>query len=80
MAKNAHAIDRMIPEDVGGYPVNYGFVPQTVSYDGDPFDCAPTGTQTLQRSRESMRYGLVKPPADCRASGKCGGVTAPLLG
>jgi inorganic pyrophosphatase len=35
---NARVIDRMIPEDIGGYPVNYGFVPQTVSYDGDPFD------------------------------------------
>ena len=31
-------IDRVMPVDVGGYPVNYGFVPQTVSYDGDPFD------------------------------------------
>ena len=38
MAANARAIDREIPESVGGYPVNYGFVPQTVSYDGDPFD------------------------------------------
>jgi inorganic pyrophosphatase len=43
MARNARAIDRMIPEDVGGYPVNYGFVPQTVSYDGDPFDALVLG-------------------------------------
>jgi inorganic pyrophosphatase len=43
MAKNARAIDRMIPESVGGYPVNYGFVPQTVSYDGDPFDALVLG-------------------------------------
>jgi inorganic pyrophosphatase len=38
MSKNARAIDRMIPAQIGGYPVNYGFVPQTISYDGDPFD------------------------------------------
>jgi inorganic pyrophosphatase len=43
MAANAREIDRMIPEDVGGYPVNYGFVPQTVSYDGDPFDALVLG-------------------------------------
>ena len=43
MSANARAIDRMIPADVGGYPVNYGFVPQTVSYDGDPFDALVLG-------------------------------------
>jgi inorganic pyrophosphatase len=43
MAKNAPAIDRMIPEKIGGYPVNYGIVPQTVSYDGDPFDVLVLG-------------------------------------
>jgi inorganic pyrophosphatase len=43
MAANARAIDRVIPTAVGGYPVNYGFVPQTVSYDGDPFDALVLG-------------------------------------
>ena len=43
MRANARAIDRMMPESVGGYPVNYGFVPQTVSYDGDPFDALVLG-------------------------------------
>ena len=43
MAANARAIDRMMPETLGGYPVNYGFVPQTVSYDGDPFDVLVLG-------------------------------------
>ena len=43
MRRNARAIDRMIPESVGGYPVNYGLVPQTVSYDGDPFDALVLG-------------------------------------
>jgi inorganic pyrophosphatase len=43
MRANARAIDRMIPDDIGGYPVNYGFVPQTVSYDGDPFDVLVLG-------------------------------------
>ena len=43
MRKNARAIDRIIPAEVGGYPVNYGIVPQTVSYDGDPFDVLVLG-------------------------------------
>ena len=43
MRANARAIDRVMPADVGGYPVNYGFVPQTVSYDGDPFDVLVLG-------------------------------------
>ena len=43
MGANARAIDRMIPVEIGGYPVNYGFVPQTVSYDGDPFDVLVLG-------------------------------------
>jgi inorganic pyrophosphatase len=38
IARNVRVIDRIIPANVGGYPVNYGFVPQTISYDGDPFD------------------------------------------
>ncbi len=43
MRANARAIDRVIPESIGGYPVNSGFVPQTVSYDGDPFDALVLG-------------------------------------
>ena len=43
MGANARAIDRAIAESVGGYPVNYGFVPQSVSYDGDPFDALVLG-------------------------------------
>jgi inorganic pyrophosphatase len=43
MSANVRAIDRIIQEDVGGYPINYGFVPQTVSYDGDPFDALVLG-------------------------------------
>ena len=43
MQSNERAIDRMIAPKVGGYPVNYGFVPQTVSYDGDPFDILVLG-------------------------------------
>jgi inorganic pyrophosphatase len=43
MGGNRRAIDRVLPERVGGYPVNYGFVPQTVSYDGDPFDVLVLG-------------------------------------
>ena len=43
MKSNDRAIDRIIPDDVGGYPVNYGFVTQTISYDGDPFDALVLG-------------------------------------
>jgi inorganic pyrophosphatase len=40
---NTRRIDRVMPADIGGYPVNYGFVPQTISYDGDPFDALVLG-------------------------------------
>jgi inorganic pyrophosphatase len=43
IARNALEIDRVMPESLGGYPVNYGFVPQTISYDGDPFDALVLG-------------------------------------
>jgi inorganic pyrophosphatase len=43
MSRNTRAIDRVMSVQVGGYPVNYGFVPQTVSYDGDPFDVLVLG-------------------------------------
>ena len=43
MRANARAIDRVMPPEIGGYPVNYGFVPQTMSYDGDPFDVLVLG-------------------------------------
>lgn len=43
MRRNARAIDRVMPVEIGGYPVNYGFVPQTVSHDGDPFDALVLG-------------------------------------
>lgn len=40
---NRRIVDRVLPRAAGGYPVNYGFVPQTVSYDGDPFDALVLG-------------------------------------
>lgn len=43
MRDNRRAIDRVMPRSLGGYPVNYGYVPQTVSYDGDPFDILVLG-------------------------------------
>jgi inorganic pyrophosphatase len=57
MAKNERAIDRVIPEKTGGYPVNYGFVPQTVSYDGDPFDVLVLGPPLP--GGEVVRGGIV---------------------
>jgi inorganic pyrophosphatase len=35
---NRREVDRYIPKALGGYPVNYGFLPGTISYDGDPAD------------------------------------------
>ena len=43
MRRNMRHVDRVMPLSLGGYPVNYGFVPQTVSYDGDPFDALILG-------------------------------------
>jgi inorganic pyrophosphatase len=43
MKGNVRRVDRVMPAALGGYPVNYGFVPQTVSYDGDPFDILVLG-------------------------------------
>ena len=43
MSRNTLGLDRVIAENIGGYPVNYGFVPQTVSYDGDPVDVLVLG-------------------------------------
>ena len=40
---NTRVVDRVMPETMGGYPVNYGFVPQTISWDGDPFDVLVLG-------------------------------------
>lgn len=40
---NQLRLDRTIAASVGGYPVNYGFVPQTVACDGDPFDVLVLG-------------------------------------
>jgi inorganic pyrophosphatase len=43
MTANGLRLDRVLPQSIGGYPVNYGFVPQTISYDGDPFDVLVLG-------------------------------------
>lgn len=43
MATNRLAVDRIMADSVGGYPVNYGYVPQTISFDGDPFDVLVLG-------------------------------------
>lgn len=40
---NRRIVDRVMPETLDGYPVNYGFVPQTISWDGDPFDVLVLG-------------------------------------
>jgi len=41
--QNQREVDRTIPSELGGYPINYGFMPQTVSYDGDPADVLVLG-------------------------------------
>ena len=40
---NRREVDRLIPTELGGYPINYGFVPRTISYDGDPTDVLVLG-------------------------------------
>ena len=40
---NRREVDRLIPTELGGYPINYGFIPQTISYDGDPADVLVLG-------------------------------------
>jgi inorganic pyrophosphatase len=40
---NRREVDREIPRELGGYPVNYGFLPRTISYDGDPADVLVLG-------------------------------------
>ncbi len=43
IATNKRFVDRELPRELGGYPINYGIVPQTISYDGDPFDALVLG-------------------------------------
>jgi inorganic pyrophosphatase len=43
MKANERALDRVMPDEIGSYPANYGFVPKTVSYDGGPFDVLVLG-------------------------------------
>ena len=40
---NRRDVDRTLPAELGGYPINYGFLPQTISYDGDPADVLVLG-------------------------------------
>lgn len=43
MAANGLKSDRVIPAELGGYPTNYGFVPRTIAFDGDPLDVLVLG-------------------------------------
>jgi inorganic pyrophosphatase len=43
IALNRREVDRTIPPELGGYPINYGFLPRTISYDGDPADVLVLG-------------------------------------
>ena len=56
MRRNELALDRVIPPEIGGYPVNYGFVPQTISYDGDPFDVLVLGAAL---PRDTLARGVI---------------------
>lgn len=41
--QNQLEVDRVIDVSVGGYPTNYGIVPQTHAYDSDPLDILVLG-------------------------------------
>ena len=41
--RNDRAIDRVLRDEIGGYPVNYGMIPGTVAFDGDPLDILVLG-------------------------------------
>ena len=43
IAKNDRVVDRTLDASLGGFPANYGFIPQTVAYDGDPLDVLVLG-------------------------------------
>ena len=43
IARNKRKVDRRLPRRLGGYPIGYGIVPGTISYDGDPFDVLVLG-------------------------------------
>jgi len=43
MASDDLVVDRVLPEAAGGFVVNYGFVPQTIAFDGDPLDVLVLG-------------------------------------
>jgi inorganic pyrophosphatase len=46
MKRNRLELNRTVPEFLGGYPVGYGFIPQTIGVDGDPFDGLVLGEAT----------------------------------
>ena len=43
LGANALRLDRKLDSSLGGYPVNYGFVPRTMAWDGDPLDALLLG-------------------------------------
>ena len=43
MASNTREVDRVLHPEIGGYPVNYGMVPGTLAFDGDPLDVLVLG-------------------------------------
>ncbi len=46
-------LDRTLPESVGGYPANYGFLPKTRGPDGDPIDVLVPGPPLPRGTRIS---------------------------
>ncbi|NJK88622.1 MAG: inorganic diphosphatase [Myxococcales bacterium] len=54
-------LDRVLPEHVGGYPVNYGFLPCTRAPDGDPLDVLLPGKALATGTELDVRIvGLLR--------------------
>jgi inorganic pyrophosphatase len=43
IASNARVVDRTLHDSIDGYPTNYGYLPASFAFDGDPYDVLVLG-------------------------------------